>query len=477
MDRQQEFVLRTIEERDIRFVRLWFTDVLGTLKSVAVAPAELEGAFSEGIGFDGSRDRGLRAGLRGGHARQARTRRRSRCCRGAASRPGPRACSATSRRPTARRARRPAQRAQARAVARPPTWGSPSTRTPRSSSTCSRRAGRRAAARAGRHGGLLRPRPARHRARLPPRRDHDARGDGHLGRVQPPRGRPGPERDRPALRRRADHGGQHHDVPHGHQGGRARAGRLRDVHAEAVRGPPRLRACTRTCRCSRATATRSTRPARTYQLSQDRPASSSPACSGTPPRSRRSPTSSSTPTSGCGAAPRRRATSAGATTTAPRSCACRCTSRARASRRRVEIRALDSAANPYLAFALLLAAGLKGIEEGYELPAGGRGRRLGAHRRRAPGAGHRAAAARRSAARSSHGGQRARRRDAGRARLRLLPAQQAAEWEDYRAQVTPFELRAVPAGPVSGARAGDDAWPSTAGGRLARRRFRRRQPR
>ena len=54
MDRQEEFVLRTIEERDIRFVRLWFTDVLGTLKSVAVAPAELEGAFAEGIGFDGS---------------------------------------------------------------------------------------------------------------------------------------------------------------------------------------------------------------------------------------------------------------------------------------------------------------------------------------------------------------------------------------------------------------------------------------
>ncbi len=54
MDKQQEFVLRTIEERDIRFVRLWFTDVLGMLKSVAVAPAELEGAFAEGIGFDGS---------------------------------------------------------------------------------------------------------------------------------------------------------------------------------------------------------------------------------------------------------------------------------------------------------------------------------------------------------------------------------------------------------------------------------------
>ncbi|MFM8211959.1 MAG: glutamine synthetase beta-grasp domain-containing protein, partial [Actinomycetes bacterium] len=54
MDKQSDFVLRTIEERDIRFVRLWFTDVIGSLKSVAVAPAELEAAFSEGIGFDGS---------------------------------------------------------------------------------------------------------------------------------------------------------------------------------------------------------------------------------------------------------------------------------------------------------------------------------------------------------------------------------------------------------------------------------------
>jgi len=54
VDRQQEFVLRTLEDRQIRFVRLWFTDVLGTLKSVAVAPAELDGAFEEGIGFDGS---------------------------------------------------------------------------------------------------------------------------------------------------------------------------------------------------------------------------------------------------------------------------------------------------------------------------------------------------------------------------------------------------------------------------------------
>jgi glutamine synthetase len=59
MDKQQEFVLRTIEERGVKFIRLWFTDVAGTLKSVAVAPAEIEGAFAEGIGFDGSAIDGL----------------------------------------------------------------------------------------------------------------------------------------------------------------------------------------------------------------------------------------------------------------------------------------------------------------------------------------------------------------------------------------------------------------------------------
>ncbi|CAB4333097.1 unannotated protein [freshwater metagenome] len=59
MSKQQEFVLRTIEERDIRFIRLWFTDVLGTLKSVAIAPAELQSAFEEGIGFDGSAIQGF----------------------------------------------------------------------------------------------------------------------------------------------------------------------------------------------------------------------------------------------------------------------------------------------------------------------------------------------------------------------------------------------------------------------------------
>ena len=54
MAKQHEYVLRTVEERGIRLVRLWFTDVLGYLKSFAITPAELETAFSEGMQFDGS---------------------------------------------------------------------------------------------------------------------------------------------------------------------------------------------------------------------------------------------------------------------------------------------------------------------------------------------------------------------------------------------------------------------------------------
>jgi glutamine synthetase len=54
MEKQEEYVLRTVEERGIRFIRLWFTDVLGFLKSFAITPAELETAFEEGMQFDGS---------------------------------------------------------------------------------------------------------------------------------------------------------------------------------------------------------------------------------------------------------------------------------------------------------------------------------------------------------------------------------------------------------------------------------------
>ncbi len=54
MEPQNQYVLRTVEERGVRLVRLWFTDVVGQLKSFAISPAELENAFEEGMHFDGS---------------------------------------------------------------------------------------------------------------------------------------------------------------------------------------------------------------------------------------------------------------------------------------------------------------------------------------------------------------------------------------------------------------------------------------
>lgn len=53
-EQQRDYVLRTVEERGIRLVRLWFTDVLGNLKSFAISPAEMENALNDGMSFDGS---------------------------------------------------------------------------------------------------------------------------------------------------------------------------------------------------------------------------------------------------------------------------------------------------------------------------------------------------------------------------------------------------------------------------------------
>lgn len=61
MNPQQDFVLKTIENRDVHFIRCWFTDVLGNMKSFAVVPGELENAFAGGMGFDGSSIRGFSA--------------------------------------------------------------------------------------------------------------------------------------------------------------------------------------------------------------------------------------------------------------------------------------------------------------------------------------------------------------------------------------------------------------------------------
>ena len=50
----KDYVLKTAKEHDVKFIRLWFTDILGMLKSFAITPSELEGALTEGMGFDGS---------------------------------------------------------------------------------------------------------------------------------------------------------------------------------------------------------------------------------------------------------------------------------------------------------------------------------------------------------------------------------------------------------------------------------------
>jgi len=53
-DESREHVLEKAKEHDVKFIRLWFTDILGILKSFAITVEELEGALEEGMGFDGS---------------------------------------------------------------------------------------------------------------------------------------------------------------------------------------------------------------------------------------------------------------------------------------------------------------------------------------------------------------------------------------------------------------------------------------
>ena len=107
---EQDFVLKTIKSRDVHFVRFWFTDVLGRMKSFAVIPSELEDAFADGMGFDGS-------------------------CR---SPTRWRACSAACARPTARRSRATRVRCWPARWRRRRRWGMRSTSAPSWSSTTSR---------------------------------------------------------------------------------------------------------------------------------------------------------------------------------------------------------------------------------------------------------------------------------------------------------------------------------------------------
>ena len=51
---EQEYVLRSARDNDVKFIRLWFTDILGNLKGFAIDVDDLEDAIARGVGFDGS---------------------------------------------------------------------------------------------------------------------------------------------------------------------------------------------------------------------------------------------------------------------------------------------------------------------------------------------------------------------------------------------------------------------------------------
>ena len=58
-EKTRKEVFEVIKNQDVKFVGLWFTDILGRLKSVSITVSELETAFDEGVGFDGSSIKGF----------------------------------------------------------------------------------------------------------------------------------------------------------------------------------------------------------------------------------------------------------------------------------------------------------------------------------------------------------------------------------------------------------------------------------
>ena len=270
MGKQEDFVLRALEERDVRFVRLWFTDVLGYLKSVAIAPAELEGAFGEGIGFDGSAIEGFARVYEADML----------------AKPDP-----STFQILPWRGEGPSTARMFCDIVMPD--GCPSYADPRFVL-------KRTLSKAAENGFtfythpevefyLFKDTPTPGGEPVPVDRsgyfDHTAQSMGSDFRREaitmleamgisvefsPPRGRPRPAGDRPSLRRRAVHGGQHHDLPHGGAGGGAEPGHLGDVHAQAVHHAPRVGHAHPRLAVRGRHATRSSRPGGVPAL-EDRP--------------------------------------------------------------------------------------------------------------------------------------------------------------------------------------------------------------
>ena len=286
----KEYVLRMAKEQDVKFIRLWFTDILGYSEELRHHRRGAGGGAGGGHGLRRLVDRGLRPHRRERHDRHARPDtfqilpwRPQR-----AATPW-RACSATSYSPTASPTRATRATCSSATSSGPPSMGYTFYVGPELEYFYFKNSREHRAPRPGR---LLRPDPARRRHRPAPRDRPDAGGDGHRRRVQPPRGRPQPARDRPALHRRADHGRQRHDLPPGGQGDRPASTASTPPSCPSRSSARTAAACTCTSRCSRASATPSSTPKDKYHLSDDRQAATSPACCTHAPRDHRwSPTS------------------------------------------------------------------------------------------------------------------------------------------------------------------------------------------
>ena len=363
-------VLKRIKDEGVEHVLFWFTDLEGHLKSFAITPREMEGALDDGMGFDGSSITGFNRIEESDMV----------------AIPDPatfqmHAAAGRRPRPRARLEGRPhdLRRRQARRHA---VRGRPALHP-------------RARARADEEAGLrhVQRRPGARVLPLRGRQGHETIDEGgyfamtvqdaatevrndtiaraRVGRdpdrVPPPRGRPVAARDRHALRRRARDGRQDDDLP-ASSSRRSPPGTATTRPSCRSRSSARTaRACTPTCRCSRAAATSSS-TRRTRTTCRRRRSRSSPGCSCTRARCRPCSPSGSTRTSG--SCPGYEAPVYVAWSQRNRSALIRIPLYKPGSEQatRAEIRCPDPACNPYLAFAALLHAGLEGIEQGYELP-------------------------------------------------------------------------------------------------------------
>ena len=277
-------VRREAEEADIKFVRLWFTDVVGRLKSFAITRDELEGAMANGMGFDGSSVTGFNAIEESDMIAM----------------PDPTTFRVLPVEPASARSRRmicdvrtpdgepymaDSRHVLRGALERMRSLGFDSFKIGPELEYFYFRLDEDGRPHAAGRGRLLRGDDRRRLGRPAQADGAGARGDGHPGRVPAPRGGAEPARDRHALRRRPGHGRPLHHLPQRGQGGRQAPRRVRDLHAQAAVRRERLGDAHAPVALHRRRATRSTTPT-TGGTCPTSPRASSPASCGTPARSR-----------------------------------------------------------------------------------------------------------------------------------------------------------------------------------------------